>query len=117
MRDFEFGYMDYNKRTARHRVRMFPTDNWTTILVTDRSEKNKCASVTNSIEYLMTELVDKEHLNPERIVVIEHYDDARETFDLVKLEHLKDGRFVNPEWTPISREEVEKWCGIAEVKG
>jgi hypothetical protein len=114
MRDFEFAFQDGMKRTTRHRVRLFPHENWTTILVTDRSSKYQCASATNSIEYLITELVNKENLNPERIVIIEHYDDlAEESYDLVKLERRRDGTFTNPTWKRISHAEVENWCGVA----
>jgi Class II Aldolase and Adducin N-terminal domain len=65
--------------------------------------------VTNAIDYLVTELVDKEHLNPERIVIIEHYDDLpQETFELVKMERRRNGSFTNPEWKAISRTDVER---------
>jgi hypothetical protein len=118
MREFDFSFPDGMLRVARHRVRLYPCENWTTILVTDRSCANECASVTNSIEHLVNELVDKENLNPDRIVIIEHYDDLgeEESFDLVKLERRKDGTFTNPTWKRISRAEVENWCGMAASK-
>ena len=111
MREFEFTFEDGMKRQACHRVRIYPHDNWTTIIATDRSVQNQCSSVTNSIDALITALVAKEGLNPERIVVIENYDDLdRETWDVVTLERRRDGTFTNPSWKAITKTEVEHWC-------
>jgi hypothetical protein len=118
LREFEFTFPDGNKRPARHRVRIFENPlGWTTIICTDRSVKFKCASITNSIDHLITELVAQEKLNPMRLVIIEHYDDIdKESWDLVKFDQRRDGSFAYPKWEAISKEEARRWAGL-EPKG
>lgn len=113
MREFDLKFKDDRGREARHNVQLYDTDSGTTILATDRSARWKCASVTNSIELLVAELVEQERLDPARMVVIEHYDDlTQETWDKVVLERRHDGSFTNPEWKPITKAEVERLCGL-----
>jgi hypothetical protein len=112
-REFNFVFTDSRKRTARHRVTIFTCDNWTTVIATDRSEQFHCASVTNSIENLINALIEKEHLDVERLVVIEHYDDLdKPSYDLVKFDRMKDGTLRFPSWKAISPEEANQWAGI-----
>jgi hypothetical protein len=112
MREFDLSFIDERKRPARHRVRLYPLDNWTTVIATDRSEKYKCASITNTIGQLVNALIAREHLNPERLVVIEHYDDLdKESFDLVRFDRLRDGLMHYPSWKAISKEEALEWAG------
>jgi hypothetical protein len=112
MREFDISFLDEKSTVTRHRVRLYPLSSWTAVIVTDRSERNQCASVTNSIEPLVNTLIQRENLNPQRLVVIEHYDDlAKESFDLVSFERLRDGLLHYPSWKAISREEAMAWAG------
>jgi hypothetical protein len=112
-KEFNFLFMDSRKRQARHCVRLFICDNWTTVIATDRSERFHCASVTNCIENLVNALVAQEGLDTERLIVIEHYDDLdKETFDLVKFDKMKDGTLHYPSWKAITLEEANQWAGI-----
>jgi hypothetical protein len=105
-------FPDSLKRPARHRVRLFICDSWTTVLATDRSEQFHCASLTNTIENLVNGVIAKEHLDPERLIVIEHYDDLeKESFELVKFDRMRDGSLRFPSWKAITKEEAEQWCG------
>jgi hypothetical protein len=112
----EFTFPDARGRFTRHKVTLYPLPNWTTVIVTDRSVKYKCASVTNAIECCINELIAVEKLNPERLVIIEHYDDlGDESFDLVKFDRLRDGSLHFPSWKHISTEEAHGWAGIASA--
>jgi hypothetical protein len=97
------------------------------VLITDRSEKHHCPSVTNSIEELIDALLlAHQEIRRDRLVVIEHYDNlslwrpvvseavphnARETFDLVSLSHGADGRACDPDWKRVTKAEAEQWTG------
>lgn len=97
--DQEFSCVDQLGRRATHRVRIFTPGAWTTVVITDLSEKHHCPSVTNSIEELVDALLAAHpEIRPERLVIIEHDDDrsswrrmvswstlpaTKETFDLV----------------------------------
>jgi len=112
MREFDITFADEKNQHTRHRVRLYALPGWTTAIVTDRSERNHCASVTNTIEPLVNTLIKREGLNPVRLVVIEHYDDlSKESFDLVRFDRLSDGLLHYPSWTAISREEAMEWTG------
>jgi hypothetical protein len=113
-KEINFVFTDASKRTARHRVRIFTCDNWTTVMATDRSEQFHCSSVTNSIENLINAVIAHHDLDPERLIVIEHYDDLeKESFDLVKFDRMRDGTLHFPSWKAITKEEAEQWCGEA----
>lgn len=125
--DYEFSYVDGLGRTATHRVRIFTPGAWTTVLVTDLSEKHHCPSVTNSIEELIGAwLAAHPEIRHERLVVIEHYDDrsswrrivswaapptTRETFDLVSFSLGADGHASDPSWKRVTKAEAEQWTG------
>lgn len=127
--DDEFSYADRLGRTAIHRIRIFTPGAWTTVLVTDLSEKHHCPSVTNSIEELVDALLlAHPEIRRERLVVIEHYDDrsswqrfvswaarptGRETFDLVSFPHGADGHACDPDWKRVTKAEAEQWAGAA----
>jgi hypothetical protein len=127
--DYECSYADGLGRRAAHRVRIFTPGAWTTVLVTDLSEKHHCPSVTNSIEELVDALlVAHPEIRPERLVVIEHYDDrsswrrivswvvppaTHETFDLVSLSRSADGKVSDPNWKRVTKAEAEQWAGAA----
>ena len=112
-KEFDFSFKDARGRSATHRVRVFICDSWTTIIATDRTIKYNCASVTNTIDQLVNALIVKEKLDPERVVVIEHYDDLeKETYDLVQFERMPDGSFRFPSWKAINEEEAHHWAGL-----
>lgn len=127
--DYEFSYVDQLGRRATHRVRIFTPGAWTTVLVTDLSEKHHCPSVTNSIEELIDALlVAHPEIRQERLVVIEHYDDrsswrrvvawaapttTKETFDLVSFSRGVDGKVSDPNWQRVTKAEAEQWAGSA----
>jgi hypothetical protein len=125
--DFDFSYTDLLNRRATHRVRIFAGASWTTILVTDLTEKHACPSVTNSVEELINALLrERPEIRRERTVVIEHYDDrsrglagsrpsatwaASDTFDLVSFSVDSQGRVCEPDWRRITKVEAEQWVG------
>ncbi len=125
--DYEFSYVDGLRRQATHRVRIFPSTSWTTIILTDMSDKYLCPSVTNSIEDLVNALLSKHReIQPTRVVLIEHYDhrEARprsvatgsnatehETFDLVSFLSNQDGHLYEPDWKSITKARAEEWIG------
>jgi hypothetical protein len=125
--DYEFPYTDLLGRKASHRVRIFMPGAWTTVLVTDLSEKHRCPSVTNSIEELLDALLAAHpEIRRERLVVIEHYDDRsswrpfvtraapptrRETFDLVSFSFNAAGNVCDPNWKRVTKAEAEQWTG------
>lgn len=126
--DFEFSYVDILHRRATHRVRLFNPGGWTTILVTDLTDKYACPSVTNSIEELINALLgERPEIRQERMVVIEHYDDrasrlpcakrsatwqAAETFDLVSFSVDRRSRLCEPDWKRITKTQAEEWTGV-----
>ena len=127
--DYEFPYRDRLGRRATHRVRIFSTDSWMTILLTDLTKKHVCPSVTNSIEELINALlVERPDIQRERMIVIEHYDDRAhrrrrrdrsserendESFDLVSFLTGLDGKLHNPSWKSITKAEAENWTGAS----
>jgi hypothetical protein len=115
MRELDITFADDKNQHTRHRVRLYPLSGWTTAIVTDRSQQNHCASVTNTIEPLVNTLIKRENLDPLRLVIIEHYDDlSKESFDLVRFDRLMDGLLHYPSWKAISREEAMDWAGQGE---
>jgi hypothetical protein len=129
--DYEFSYTDRLARRATHRIRIFTPGTWTTVLITDRSEKHHCPSVTNSIEELIDAVLQAHpEIRRERLVVIEHYDDrpswrpvvsgaqaptTRETFDLVSFSRGEDGHVCDPNWKRVTKAEAEQWTGSTLV--
>lgn len=129
--DYEFSYTDRLARRATHRIRIFRPGTWTTVLITDRSVKHRCPSVTNSIEELIDALLQAHpEIHRERLVVIEHYDDrsssrpvvsgarpptTRETFDLVSFSRGEDGYACDPNWKRVTKAEAEQWTGSTLV--
>jgi hypothetical protein len=125
--DFEFNYTDRLRREATHRVRIFSLLPWTTLLITDMTERYACASVTNSIEDLVNALlVEHPEIRRGRMVVIEHYDyrprqsassgvrpilKERESFDLVSFHARTDGLLYEPDWKRITKTRAEEWIG------
>jgi len=125
--DYEFSYCDRLGRRATHRIRVFVPGAWTTVLVTDLSEKYRCPSVTNSLEELIEAFLNSHpEIRIERLVVIEHYDDRpswrpaiagtvppakSETFDLVSFRFGSDGHMCDPSWKRVTKREAEQWVG------
>jgi len=84
------------------------------IIATDLYEQNPGTSITEWNTKLAMEICEKFDLNPEKLVFIEHTPDKntklefnRETFFQVSFT-LENGKFVNPDWNQLTKEEVDK---------
>ena len=89
------------------------------VIVTELSD-NPGTSVTNAAEAVASEACRRFGIDPNSLVLIEHYpmtnDDFDETFDIVKLNVApnatsmplgRDIMFSSPQWTRISKEHVQ----------
>ena len=84
------------------------------IIATDLYDQNPGTSITEWNTKLAMEICEKFDLNPENIVFIEHTPDKdtklefnRETFFQVSFT-LENGKFVDPDWNQLTKEEVDK---------
>ncbi len=92
------------------RVRLFITDQQKIyVVLTDLGREVSITSVTNTLEKICTELIEK-GLVPSQSVFIEHYEPTdcvryQDTFDIIEFEDscLK----INPKWHPKSLEEIK----------
>lgn len=119
--DEELPYLAAGKPAA-HRIRVYETDSWATLVITDSSKKNACISVTNSVEPLVEEFLRQfSRFRFERLVIVEHFEPYQllatptneESFSFVKLSrNAKNGVLHNPTWTYASRAKVESWTGF-----
>jgi hypothetical protein len=127
--DEEFSYSDHEQRPTTHLVRIFPNRSWVAVVVTDRSDRHDCPSITSSIdEFVPALLAAHPEISPSRLVVIEHYDHRSvnatlrsldgavlledDHFNLVRFGvEARSGRYCHPEWTSITKAEAEQWTG------
>lgn len=98
--DFIFQFSSYNKKDGLCRVRIFnDSKNQVYALITDIGSLNTSSSVTNTIEIIIRELIEK-GLVPSSAKFIEHYEKHSfhsATFDLVE---LKDKH--TPIWSSLN---------------
>ncbi len=88
-------------------------DGKTLVIITEIYRQNPGTAITDCIASLATQLLTQINASPEDLLFIEHSPDLRskltfygETFDLVTFSW--DGnQFSDPDWTRISREEVD----------
>jgi hypothetical protein len=104
--DFIFQYNTFSPNPAICRIRIFfTTSQEVVVLATDLGNQNTGASVTNSVEDLIKELV-KKGLVIEQAKLVEHYEKASydaSTFDLVDIQ--KDG---SPKWQRLGSSQILK---------
>ena len=87
----------------------------TLIIATEIYRQNPGTPVTEWVAPLATKLLKENNLSPDLLLFIEHTPDLRskltfygETFDVVNFDW--DGeQLLNPQWTRISREVIDKW--------
>jgi hypothetical protein len=85
-----------------------------TIVLATEPENNPGISVTNGCEQIATQLYQAGHFPKEAFVFIEEYRPglADHTLDLVSFAWREwEGRFSNPAWQPITRDDLERWTG------
>ena len=116
--DCIFHYQDgVHTQPASHWVRLYDCGSWMTLLITDRSHKYICNSVTNSIEALVTAFLwSHPEVTYERLVIIEHYDEHPKEFDLVSFKNPRVGVLSDPVWNRINEEQAKMWCGMTSEK-
>lgn len=94
-------------------------DGFAVLLVSERPD-NPGMSVTNAVEFIVAELVERLGLTLDRTTVIEHYyplpryqRERTETFDVVTLHPALTtyGGFAEPKWKRIERADVEAMIG------
>jgi Domain of unknown function (DUF4263) len=95
------------------RVRIFlPSQEKSVVVITDIGDLNPGPSVTNSIENIVTILLEQKLINKSTIV-IENYEPTflfYHTYDIVNF----DENFF-PEWTNVTADEVANICGASEL--
>lgn len=89
-------------------------DGKTLVIVTEIYRQNPGTAITECIAPLAMQILEEKHLSPEELIIIEHAPDLKsklsfngETFDLVSFK-MDTGRFTNPLWTRLSKEQVDK---------
>lgn len=101
--DFIFSYKSC-RRVSICRVRIFvPTANRVIVVLTDLGSKNIGASITNSLESLVSALLAKGYVD-DKAKFIEHYESSlggMPSFDLVSFDGAND-----PSWETLSLESV-----------
>jgi hypothetical protein len=87
------------------------------VVATDLWDQNPGSSVTEVCAALADRLCAERGLDPERLLFIEHSPETgskleiyHETFDRVEFDR-RAGRFCNPRWTRIDRDQVDAWLG------
>ena len=83
------------------------------VITTELYETNPGTSVTRWTAQLATTICDLKKIDLKKLIFIVHIPDRKsklefykETFDLVRCD-IKNGRFINPVWNRISKEEVD----------
>jgi hypothetical protein len=111
--DFNFTYPDpKHGNPATQWVRIFSHPDKHVVVMTDRSHKYTCASITNSVEDCVQALLEQLPLLKEKAAVwIEHYDERPEEWDLVTFTGA-EGRWT-PNWKRINRKVAEELAGEA----
>jgi hypothetical protein len=89
-------------------------DGKTLVIATEIYRQNPGTPVTEWVSPLATQIMQYIDEPPENYIFIEHTPDLRskltfyeETFDLVDFE-WDGGKFINPRWTRLSNEEVNR---------
>lgn len=99
-----YSFPSNHKRDGICRIRTFVNSKLITIvLITDLDTKNTSASVTNSIEIICKNLIQKKGF-PEDSIFVEHYESLTlygHTFDIVK---VSDN--IETEWQPVTTNDI-----------
>lgn len=111
--DFIFQYPTHNVNDGLCRVRLFIKESSIYALLTDIGNYNPSLSVTNSIEIIIAELLQR-GLVPRTTMFIEHYYSSSycsNTFDIVEIKEK-----YNPIWKSISNSMALKLLGCDETE-
>ncbi|MRZ79952.1 DUF4263 domain-containing protein [Paeniclostridium sordellii] len=109
--DFIFKYTTKinNKNYGLCRVRIFiGVDNTIFVLITDIGDLYPSGSVTNSIEYICSDLIEKGLIN-NKSTFIEHYE--KDTFSCSKFDIIEFDNNGKPIWHMICEENVKELLG------
>ena len=83
------------------------------LVIATQSKENTGTSITNMAEYLAMLVCNDFHIEPTKLIWIEHYPKRGEihpypeSFDLVCFNIDEDGIFSEPRWIPISKAVVD----------
>jgi hypothetical protein len=95
-------------------LKIVKKQNETIVIATDLFEENPGTSITEWNSKLAKEICDKNEIDCNHLVYIEHTPDKKtklsfnlESFYKVKFD-IVDDKFENPQWEEISKEEVNK---------
>jgi hypothetical protein len=121
-------YEDYNQKTVRCWLRMYPRGRCVVAIATDLTYRlHSGSSITNTIETVAAEICRQFQISPWDLVLIEHYDlrgeenaiglRHPERFDLVELQwDRRSGEVCDPQWKRLSLEEVERVTGCFQLR-
>ena len=91
------------------------------LVIASEIHDNTGASITNTAEYVAIQVCEAYEINPKKLIWIEHYSDnsyisgrSREDFDLVKFKYDSDKKFHDPQWMPLSQEEIEEYVKLLD---
>ena len=95
-------------------LKIVKKDNKSIIIATDLFDENPGTSITEWNTKLAKEICDKNGIDYDKFIYIEHTPDKKtklsfnqESFFEVKFDIIDD-KFENPQWSEISKEEVNK---------
>ncbi|UZH02622.1 DUF4263 domain-containing protein [Pantoea anthophila] len=102
---FQFKINHFSRDEALCRIRIFANNNTLFALLTDLGDKSGPTSVTNSVENIREQLIEKGFIDG-KTVIIEHYEKLYSgygTFDLVTF-----GRNNSPEWKKTTLKKTQE---------
>ncbi|MDF7659697.1 DUF4263 domain-containing protein [Erwiniaceae bacterium L1_54_6] len=107
---FQFKLNDFLREDALCRVRVFAYENTLFALLTDLGNKSGPTSVTNSIEYICQQLIDKGFVT-RNTVIIEHYEESFSgygSFDIVTFD-----KNHSPSWEKTTLKKTQALLGCS----
>ncbi|MGC2236176.1 MAG: hypothetical protein WA584_08445 [Pyrinomonadaceae bacterium] len=107
-----FAYKSANRFDGICRIERINLSNDYIVVICEQIDGNPGQSVTNAIEYIAFQLCDQFNINPQKLILIEHYDTwfcNENEWNLVRFEKMPpDFAFENPTWQPITKEDWQK---------
>jgi hypothetical protein len=110
---FQFHPNSHSQEDALCRVRVFAHENTHFALLTDLDDKSGPTSVTNSVEYIRQQLIDKGFIYDDTII-IEHYEDnfsGYGSFDIVTFNHD-----CSPNWEKITMKKAQLMLHCSHIE-
>lgn len=79
------------------------------VIICEQIDGNPGQSITNAIEHIAFQLCEQFEINPQKLILIEHYDTwfcNEDEWNLVEFENKPpDSAFENPIWHPITEKD------------